>query len=181
MRNVPRRCQLMFLNFFFICWQDKPEAAQNTTSDDKDKKDKIVDPFEYVRNMGTGASMEPIRSKTASNLVSSHSDPLILWKNSQIQALATLAKKKSDIPQPGKKNQLKKSKANHLTFGRSCKGCVFFRCNVADHSYISNCLFFCFFFSCTTLAQRAATRLFNSSHSFAPSRLCSYVDQLYTT
>ena len=107
-RNVPRRCQLTFLNFFFICWQDKPEAAQNTTSDDKDKKDKIVDPFEYVRNMGTGASMEPIRSKTASNLVSSHSDPLILWKNSQIQALATLAKKKSDIPQPGKKNQLKK-------------------------------------------------------------------------
>jgi len=81
--------------------EDKPEAAQNMTTDDKDKKNKIVDPFEYVRNMGTGASMEPIRSKTASNLISSHSDPLILWKNSQIQALATLAKKKSDIPQPG--------------------------------------------------------------------------------
>ena len=134
----------MFVNFFFIFWQDKPEASQNMTSDDKDKKDKIVDPFEYVRNMGTGASMEPIRSKTASNLVSSHSDPLILWKNSQIQALATLAKKKSDIPQPGKKNQWQRLKiwftyvANHLTYGRSCKGNVIFRCSVADHSYILN-------------------------------------------
>ncbi|XP_078359624.1 uncharacterized protein LOC144644082 isoform X3 [Oculina patagonica] len=80
--------------------EDKAEASQNKTSDDKDKKDKIVDPYEYVRNMGTGASMEPIRSKTASNLVSSHSDPLILWKNSQLEKLSTLAKKKSSIPQP---------------------------------------------------------------------------------
>jgi len=115
------------MNFFFIFWQDKPEAAQNMTTDDKNKKDKIVDPFEYVRNMGTGASMEPIRSKTASNLISSHSDPLILWKNSQIQALATLAKKKSDIPQPGKKNHLKRIKiwftclVNYLTSERLCK------------------------------------------------------------
>lgn len=50
--------------------------------------------------------MEPIRSKTASNLVSSHSDPLILWKNSQLEKLATLAKKKSTIPQPGENNRL---------------------------------------------------------------------------
>lgn len=49
--------------------------------------------------------MEPIRSKAASGLISaSHSDPLILWKSSQIQKLAALAKKKSEIPQPGKKN-----------------------------------------------------------------------------
>lgn len=54
--------------------------------------------------MGKGASMEPIRSKAASGLISaSHSDPLILWKSSQIQKLAALAKKKSEIPQPGKK------------------------------------------------------------------------------
>ncbi|XP_027047022.1 uncharacterized protein LOC113674731 isoform X3 [Pocillopora damicornis] len=81
--------------------QDKPETPKNNT-DEKDKKDKIVDPFEYVRNMGKGASMEPIRSKAASGLISaSHSDPLILWKSSQIQKLAALAKKKSEIPQPG--------------------------------------------------------------------------------
>lgn len=96
---------LSLFSSLIIYFQDKPEASQNKTADDKDKKDKIVDPFEYVRNMGTGASMEPIRSKTASNLISSHSDPLILWKNSQIQALATLAKKKSTIPQPGKRLQ----------------------------------------------------------------------------
>lgn len=88
------------LHFYSFAWQDKPEAPQNKTTDIKNKKDEIADPFEYVRNMGTGASMEPIRSKTASTLTSqsSHSDPLILWKNSQIQTLATLAKKKSTIP-----------------------------------------------------------------------------------
>lgn len=99
--------------------------------------------------MGTGASMEPIRSKTASNLISSHSDPLILWKNSQIQALATLAKKKSEIPQPGKRNQWKRIKiwftclVDHLTFEMSCNRCLVLSCNIADHSYIpsrSGCL-----------------------------------------
>ncbi|XP_022799604.1 uncharacterized protein LOC111337536 isoform X3 [Stylophora pistillata] len=81
--------------------QDKPETPKNNT-DEKDKKDEIVDPFEYVRNMGKGASMEPIRSKAASGLISaSHSDPLILWKSSQIEKLAAIAKKKSEIPQPG--------------------------------------------------------------------------------
>lgn len=45
--------------------------------------------------------MEPIRSKTASDFRSTgHSDPLILWKNSQSTKLMTLAKKKSSIPQP---------------------------------------------------------------------------------
>lgn len=66
-----------------------------------------MDPYEYVRNMGKGASMEPIRSKTASNFESaSHSDALILWKNSQSTKLMNLAKKKSIIPQPGKQKLL---------------------------------------------------------------------------
>lgn len=90
--------------------QDKPEAPQNKTSENKNRKSEIVDPFEYVRNMGTGASMEPIRSKTASNLKSTgHSDALILWKNSQSTSLNTLAKKKSSIPQPGKKIRMKRT------------------------------------------------------------------------
>ena len=88
--------------------------------------------------------MEPIRSKTASNLISSHSDPLILWKNSQIQALATLAKKKSEIPQPGKGNRWKTIKiwficlVHHLTFAMSRNRCVIFRYNTAHHSCISS-------------------------------------------
>ncbi|XP_067038773.1 uncharacterized protein [Acropora muricata] len=81
--------------------EDKPEAPQNKTTSKNSKKSEIVDPYEYVRNMGKGASMEPIRSKTASDFQSTgHSDPLILWKNSQSTKLMTLAKKKSSIPQP---------------------------------------------------------------------------------
>ncbi|XP_074615208.1 uncharacterized protein LOC141874734 isoform X6 [Acropora palmata] len=81
--------------------EDKPEAPQNKTTSKDSKKSEIVDPYEYVRNMGKGASMEPIRSKTASDFQSTgHSDPLILWKNSQSTKLMTLAKKKSSIPQP---------------------------------------------------------------------------------
>lgn len=81
--------------------QETLEASKNETTGNNNKKSDIVDPYEYVRNMGKGASMEPIRSKTASNFESaSHSDALILWKNSQSTKLMNLAKKKSIIPQP---------------------------------------------------------------------------------
>lgn len=85
--------------------QEKPEAEapqnKTTLTVKESKKSEVVDPYEYVRNMGKGASMEPIRSKTASNFKSTgHSDPLILWKNSQSTKMMTLAKKKSSIPQP---------------------------------------------------------------------------------
>ena len=84
--------------------QDKPQESQNQTSEINTKKSEIVDPYEYVRNMGEGASMEPIRSKTASNFKNAgHSDPLILWKNSQSTSMNVLAKKKSSIPVPGEK------------------------------------------------------------------------------
>jgi len=95
--------RLNFATFILFYPQDKPEDSQNKTTENNNKKSEIVDPYEYVRNMGKGASMEPIRSKTASNFRSTgHSDPLILWKNSQSTSwVNTLAKKKSDIPQPG--------------------------------------------------------------------------------
>lgn len=81
--------------------EDKPGLSQNKTTNNDHKKSEIVDPYEYVRNMGKGASMEPIRSKTASNFKSlGHSDALILWKNSQSTSLNVLAKKKSTIPKP---------------------------------------------------------------------------------
>lgn len=50
-------------------------------SDDKDKKDKIVDFFEYVWNMGIGVLMEFICLKIVFNLVFLYLDFFILWKN----------------------------------------------------------------------------------------------------
>ena len=94
---------MCFVSYLFYP-QDKPDVSQNKTTNNNQKKSEIVDPYEYVRNMGKGASMEPIRSKTASNFKSlGHSDALILWKNSQSTSLNVLAKKKSTIPKPGKK------------------------------------------------------------------------------
>ena len=99
---------LSYCCFFPFQPQVKSEPSQKNVTGNHNKKSEIVDPYEYVRNMGKGASMQPIRSKTASNLQSTgHSDALILWKASQSASMATLAKKKSTIPQPGKEVRMK--------------------------------------------------------------------------
>ena len=91
------------------------EQAQNATepesskgeenTDEESKKSDIDDPYQYVRNLGKGASLEPIFARPGANLIvhKASSQPLVLHKNSQWPSV--LAKKKEEIPRPkGKHN-----------------------------------------------------------------------------
>lgn len=78
---------------------EKPKEEKKTDDDDSKKSD-IDDPYQYVRNMGKGASLEPIVARPGANLNTgkSSSQPLVLHKNSQWPSV--FAKKKADIPKP---------------------------------------------------------------------------------
>ena len=79
------------------------EPKEEEKTDDDSKKSDIDDPYQYVRNMGKGASLTPIASRPGANLIvhKSSSQPLVLHKSSQWSSV--LAKKKTDIPKPSSK------------------------------------------------------------------------------
>lgn len=79
----------------------EPETPKDEEkTDDDSKKSDIDDPYQYVRNMGKGASLTPIAARPGANLIlhKSSSQPLVLHKSSQWSSV--LAKKKTDIPRP---------------------------------------------------------------------------------
>lgn len=79
---------------------ESDDAKDDEKTDEDSKKSDIDDPYQYVRNLGKGASLEPIFARPGANLNlhRSSSQPLILHKNSQWPSV--MAKKKEDIPRP---------------------------------------------------------------------------------
>lgn len=81
----------------------KAEAKKKKLEEDIEASGDIKDPYQYVRNMPKGASMQPIESHPgAANSPHGHSDPIILFKNSQISN--AVAAKKNAIPKPSGKS-----------------------------------------------------------------------------
>ena len=83
----------------------KKKAEAEAEAKKKKQQDELAgsgddkDPYQYVRNMPKGASMQPIESHPgAIDAPHGSSNPIILFKNSQISN--AVAAKKNSIPKP---------------------------------------------------------------------------------